>query len=201
MRGRSTILYAMGITQRHNGTELVLTLANLAMLCGQIGQPSTGVNPLRGQSNVQGACDMGALPNVLPAISPWAMRPHARHGSAWGGADLPATPRAHGGRDDACRRRGKLHAMYIMGENPMLSDPNLTQVEAALRALDFLVVQDIFLSETAQLAHVVLPAASALEKDGTFTNTERRVQRLAPVLPSPGAARADWHPVCAGRAA
>ena len=198
MRGRSTILYAMGITQRHNGTELVLTLANLAMLCGQIGQPSTGVNPLRGQSNVQGACDMGALPNVLPGYQP-VSDATARQGmaQAWGGADLPATPGLTVVEMMHAAVEGTIRAMYIMGENPMLSDPNITQVEAALRTLDLLVVQDIFLSETAQRAHVVLPAASALEKDGTFTNTERRIQRLAPVLPSPGAARADWQILCA----
>ena len=134
-----------------------------------------------------------AEPNVLSGYQPVGDAT-ARQGmaQAWGGADLPATPGLTVVEMMHAAVEGKIHAMYIMGENPMLSDPNITQVEAALRALDFLVVQDIFLSETAQLAHVVLPAASALEKDGTFTNTERRVQRLAPVLPSPGAARADW---------
>lgn len=197
-RGRSTILYAMGITQRHNGTELVLTLANLAMLCGHIGKPATGVNPLRGQSNVQGACDVGALPNVLPGYQPVSDAPaRQRLAQAWGSADLPATPGLTVVEMMHAAVAGQIRAMYIMGENPMLSDPNITQVEAALRALDLLVVQDIFLSETAQLAHIVLPAASALEKDGTFTNTERRVQRLTPVLSPPGAARADWQILCA----
>jgi formate dehydrogenase alpha subunit len=197
-RGHSSILYAMGITQRSNGTELVLSLANLALLTGQIGKPSTGVNPLRGQSNVQGACDVGALPNVLSGYQP-VTNESTRQAVAqgWGLADLPATPGAtivemmHGAA------AGKIRAMYIMGENPMLSDPDLTHVEAALKALDFLVVQDIFLSETAQLAHVVLPAAASLEKDGTVTNTERRVQLLTPVLEPPGEAWADWEIVCA----
>ena len=192
-RGHSTILYAMGITQRSNGTDLVLTLANLAMLTGQIGKPSTGVNPLRGQSNVQGACDMGALPNVLPAYQPVTDAAKRQAvAQAWGLPDLPAQPGITVVEMMHAVLEGKLKAMYVMGENPMLSDPNLAHVEEALKALDFLVVQDIFLSETAQLAHVVLPAASYLEKDGTFTNTERRVQLIAPVLPAPGQSLPDW---------
>ena len=183
----------MGITQRSNGTDLVLTLANLAMLSGQIGKPSTGVNPLRGQSNVQGACDMGALPNVLPGYQPVTDTAKRQAiAGAWGLADLPDKPGITVVEMMHAVLEGKLKAMYVMGENPMLSDPNLTHVEEALRALDFLVVQDIFLSETAQLAHVVLPAASYLEKDGTFTNTERRVQMIAPVLPAPGQSLPDW---------
>ena len=192
-RGRSSILYAMGITQRTNGTDLVLTLANLALLCGQIGKPFTGVNPLRGQANVQGACDLGGLPNVLPGYQPVtddAKRAAVAH--AWGVAELPAAPGLTVVEMMHAVTAGKVHAMYIMGENPMLSDPNLTHVEEALRGLDFLVVQDIFLSESAQLAHVVLPAAASLEKDGSFTNTERRVQLLKPVVPAPGQALPDW---------
>ena len=192
-RGRSSILYAMGITQRTNGTDLVLTLANLAMASGQIGKPYTGVNPLRGQSNVQGACDLGGLPNVLPGYLPVTdATKRADVARVWGVAELPATPgltvieMMHAVLED------KVHAMYIMGENPMLSDPDLTHVEEALRSLDFLVVQDIFLSESAQLAHVVLPAAASLEKDGSFTNTERRVQLLEPIVTMPGHALPDW---------
>jgi formate dehydrogenase alpha subunit len=197
-RGHSTILYAMGITQRSNGTDLVLSLANLAMLCGQIGKPSTGVNPLRGQSNVQGACDMGCLPDVLPGyqkVTDEAKRKAVAQ--AWGLADLPARPGLTVVEMMQAAAAGKVRAMYIMGENPMLSDPNVGHVEEALSGLDFLVVQDIFLSETAQLAHVVLPAASFLEKDGTFTNTERRVQLLNPILPPPGEAWPDWRILCA----
>jgi formate dehydrogenase alpha subunit len=192
-RGRSCILYAMGITQRTNGTELVLALANLAMLCGQVGKPFTGVNPLRGQSNVQGACDLGALPNVLPGYQP-VTDPDKRQAVAkvWGEEDLPAAPGLTVVEMMHAAAAGKVRALYIMGENPMLSDPNLAHVEEALRALDFLVVQDIFLSESAQLAHVVLPAAASLEKDGTFTNTERRVQLVRPVVPPPGKALPDW---------
>lgn len=196
-RGHSTILYAMGITQRSNGTELVLSLANLALLTGQVGKPSTGINPLRGQSNVQGACDVGALPNVYSgyqAVTNQEIRERMAH--AWHVESLPATPGLtvvelmHAAADN------QLHALYVMGENPMLSDPNLTHVEQGLNSLDFLAVQDIFLSETAALAHVVLPAASWLEKDGTFTNTERRVQLLAPVLQAPGQSRTDWDILC-----
>jgi formate dehydrogenase alpha subunit len=192
-RGRSSILYAMGITQRTNGTDLVVMLANLALLCGQIGKPSTGVNPLRGQSNVQGACDLGGLPNVLPGYQPVTDdAKRAAVAAIWGVADLPARSGLTVVEMMHAVIEGKVRAMYIMGENPMLSDPNLSHVEEALRGLDFLVVQDIFLSESAQLAHVVLPAAAALEKDGSFTNTERRVQLLSPIVAAPGQALPDW---------
>ena len=193
-RGHSGIFYAMGITQRSNGTDNVMTLANMALLCGQVGKPSTGVNPLRGQANVQGACDLGCLVNVFPGYQR-VTDDAARHklAAAWDVDELPGkvgltiVESMHSvGKDDG------VHAMYIMGENPMMSDPNTNHVEKALRSLDFLVVQDIFLCETAQLAHVVLPAASSLEKHGSFTNTERRVQLLTPVLPSPGEAKPDW---------
>jgi predicted molibdopterin-dependent oxidoreductase YjgC len=131
------------------------------MLCGQIGKPSTGVNPLRGQSNVQGACDAGALPNVLPGYQPVAdTAVRETVARAWGTPSLPDEPGLTVVEIMQAAAAGHLHALYVMGENPMLSDPNLTHVEQALRALDFLVVQDLFLSETAQLAHVVLPAAS-----------------------------------------
>lgn len=192
-RGHSSILYAMGITQRSIGTDLVKSLANLALLCGQVGKPSTGVNPLRGQANVQGACDLGALPNVLPgyqAVSDDDKRRAVAQG--WDIDELPAVPGLTVVEMMHAVEDGRVRAMYIMGENPMLSDPNIGHVERALRRIDFLVVQDIFLSETAQLAHVVLPAAASLEKDGTFTNTERRVQLLQPVLPAPGESRTDW---------
>ncbi len=192
-RGHSTILYAMGITQRSNGTDMVMTLANLAMLCGHVGKPSTGVNPLRGQSNVQGACDVGCLVNVLPGyqqVTDEAKRQAVA--KTWGLDDLPGEIGLTIVEAMHAASGGKMRAMYIMGENPMMSDPNTSHVEKALRSLDFLVVQDIFPSETALLAHVVLPAASSLEKEGTFTNTERRVQLIRPVLPSPGTAQPDW---------
>jgi formate dehydrogenase alpha subunit len=197
-RGHSSILYAMGVTQRSIGTQVVMSLANLAMMSGQIGKPSTGVNPLRGQSNVQGACDMGGLPNYLPGYQ--LVTDEARRkavAAAWGVPSLPSEPGLTVVEIMQAAEAGNIRAMYVMGENPMLSDPNLSHVEHGLRELDFLVVQDIFLSETAQLAHVVLPAASWLEKDGTKTNTERRVQLLRPVLQAPGEALPDWKILCA----
>jgi formate dehydrogenase alpha subunit len=191
--GHSAIFYAMGITQRSNGTDLVMTLANLAMLCGQIGKPSTGVNPLRGQSNVQGACDVGCLVNVYPGYQRVTDEVKRKSiAEKWGTDDLPGeigltiVEAVHAALD------GDVRSVYVMGENPMMSDPNTSHVEKALRNLDFLVVQDIFPSETALLAHLILPAAASLEKDGTFTNTERRVQMIHPVIPAPGDARPDW---------
>ena len=192
-RGHSTILYAMGITQRSNGTDLVMTLANLAMLCGHVGKPSTGVNPLRGQSNVQGACDVGCLVNVFPGYqSVTDAEKRVALAAAWGVDTLPGQVGLTIVEAMHAASEGKVRAVYVMGENPMMTDPNTTHVEHALRGLDLLVVQDIFPSETAHLAHVILPAAASLEKDGTFTNTERRAQVLTPVLRAPGAALPDW---------
>jgi len=192
-RGHSTTLYAMGITQRTNGTDMVMTLANLAMLCGQVGKRSTGVNPLRGQSNVQGACDVGCLVNVLPGYQRVTDDERRQNmAEAWGVESLPNEVGLTIVEATHAALEGKVRAMYIMGENPMISDPNTNHVEQAFRKLDFMLVQEIFLSDTAQLAHIVLPAASSLEKDGTFTNTERRVQLLQPVLRPPGEARPDW---------
>ncbi len=193
--GSAAIFWAMGITQSTHGTDNVKALSNLALLTGNIGRPGTGLNPLRGQNNVQGACDMGGLPNVFPGYQPVNAEPiREKFAAAWG------VPLAHLSPQPGLTvtelingiLAGKIHALYIVGENPMLSDPNLNHVAEALRAIDFLVVQDIFLNETAQLADVVLPALSFAEKSGTFTNTERRVQLIRPVLPGPGEARADW---------
>ena len=192
-RGRSSILYSMGITQRSNGTNLVLTLANLALLTGNLGKPSSGVNPLRGQANVQGACDLGALPNVLPGYQPVTDESlRQKVAGIWGLNELPDKVGLTVVEMIAAAENGSVQAGVIMGENPMLSDPDLGHVEKSLRVLPFLAVAEIFLSETAQLAHVVFPARSSLEKDGTFTNTERRVQKLTPVLAEPGSARDDW---------
>jgi len=188
----ASILYAMGITQHTHGTDNVKCCANLAMLCGNIGIEGGGVNPLRGQNNVQGACDMGALPNVFPAYQQVASdEARATFEKAWD-VSLPAEPgltimEIMNAADD-----GNLKGLYIMGENPMVSDPDITHVEAALKKLDILVVQDIFLNETGQLADVVLPSACFAEKDGTFSNTERRVQRIRKAVEAPGTAKADW---------
>ena len=192
----ASIIYSMGITQHTTGTDNVLALANLAMLTGNMGRLSTGVNPLRGQNNVQGACDLGALPNVYPGyqkVDDPDVR--ARFEEAWG-VSLPSEPGLTVVEIMNAAHDGDVRGLYIMGENPMLSDPNINHVREALENLEMLCVQDIFLSETAQLAHVVLPAASFAEKDGTFTNTERRVQRVRKALAPPGQARQDWGIIC-----
>jgi formate dehydrogenase alpha subunit len=208
----ATILYGMGITQHSHGTDNVLATANLAMLTGNIGKPSTGVNPLRGQNNVQGACDMGALPNVYPgyqAVSDPAIR--EKFETVWG-CSLPPSLKEKFGITWACSLplspgltlvemleaayHKELKALYLVGENPALSDPDAQHVREALARLEFFVVQDIFLSETARFAHVVLPAASFAEKDGTFTNTERRVQRVRKAIEPIGDSKPDWWIIC-----
>ncbi len=188
----SSIIYAMGITQHSHGVDNIFSLANLAMMTGNIGRPSAGINPLRGQNNVQGACDMGALPNVLPAYQA-VTNPDLRKKfeQAWGAA-LPEKPGLTVVELMNAAYEGGVQAMYIMGENPVVSDPDCSHVVEALKALEFLVVQDIFLSETAALADVVLPATTSLEKDGTFTNTERRVQRIRKALQPAGESMPDW---------
>jgi predicted molibdopterin-dependent oxidoreductase YjgC len=197
-RGHSTVLYAMGITQRTNGTDMVMTLANLAMLCGQIGKPSTGVNPLRGQSNVQGACDTGCLVDVFPGyVKVTDDEKRNALARSWAVDALPGKVGLTIVEAMQAAVEGKVRGMYVMGENPMMSDPDTSHVEHTLRRMDFLLVQDIFPSETAQLAHVILPAAAALEKQGTFTNTERRVQSLRPVVANPGETRDDWDIIAA----
>ncbi|MGB5100700.1 MAG: formate dehydrogenase subunit alpha [Methanothrix sp.] len=188
----SSIIYAMGITQHSHGVDNIFALANLAMVTGNLGRPSSGINPLRGQNNVQGSCDMGALPNLLPAYqavtNPDLLK---KFELAWGAA-LPEKPGLTVVELMNAAYDGKILAMYIMGENPVVSDPDCSHVVEALKNLEFLVVQDIFLSETAALADVVLPATTSLEKDGTFTNTERRVQRIRKVLDPAGESMPDW---------
>ena len=194
---RAAILFAMGITQHTTGTDNVKSCANLAMLCGNIGIEGGGVDPLRGQNNVQGACDMGALPNVFPSYQP-VESPDARITleKAWDVSLSPKPGKTVMEMMEAAAS-GEIRALYVMGENPLLSDPDLTHVEKALKNLDLLVVQDIFLTETAQLADVVLPSACFAEKDGTFTSTERRVQRIRKAVQAPGQAKADWEIIAA----
>lgn len=195
--GASSIVYSMGITQHTTGTDNVLSTANLAMLTGNIGRPGTGVNPLRGQNNVQGACDMGSLPNVYSGYQKTDDESSRNKlEEAWN-TDLPTNKGLtvvevmNGGAS------GDVKGVYIMGENPMLSDPDVSHVEKALEKLDFLVVQDIFLTETAAFADVVLPSVSFAERDGTFTNTERRVQRIRKAVEPVGNAKEDWKTLCA----
>ncbi len=193
----AAILYAMGITQHTTGTDNVKSIANLAMLTGNIGIPGAGVNPLRGQNNVQGACDMGGLPNVYPAYQPVSSpEAKAKFEAAWGVEGLPDQPGLTVVEMVNAAGEGKLRALYIMAENPMLSDPDINHTRECLEKLDFLVVQDIFLTETAELAHVVLPGASFAEKDGTFTTTDRRIQRVRKAINPPGEAKADWEIIC-----
>jgi len=193
---RASIVYSMGITQHTTGTDNVLALANLAMLTGNVGRESTGVNPLRGQNNVQGACDLAALPNVLPGyqkVDDPALR--GKFEKDWG-VSFPAEPGLTVVEMVHAAERGDVRAMYIMGENPALSDPNANRARKAMANLDLLVVQDIFLTETAEYADVVLPGVCFAEKDGTFTNTERRVQRVRRAVEPPGEARQDWEILC-----
>ena len=193
---KASILYTMGITQHAVGTHNVFAVANLSMLCGQIGRESTGVNPLRGQNNVQGACDMGALPNVLTGyqgVVDQAVR--EKFGKAWN-CTIPEKAGLTVSEMMAAAYDGEIKAMFIMGENPILSDADAGHVAKGLEGLDFLVVQDIFLTETAKYADVVLPSACFAEKDGTFSNTERRVQRVRKAVEAPGEARADWEIIC-----
>ena len=194
---KAMIVYAMGITQHTTGTDNVKTLANLSMLTGHIGRPSTGVNPLRGQINVQGACDMGALPNVLSGYQAVTSEDaRKKFQDAWKIDALDGKPGLTITDLMAAAQCGDVKALYIMGENPMMSDPDSHHIELALSTLDFLVVQDIFLSETAAMADVVLPAACFAEKEGTYTNTERRVQLSGKAIEPPGNARPDWQIIC-----
>ncbi len=194
---RASILYCMGITQHTTGTDNVKSLANLAMLCGHMGMEGGGVNPLRGQNNVQGACDMGGLPDVYSGYQKVA-DPVLRQSmaAAWNVAELPAQPGLKATQMIPAAHDGTLKALYVVGENPLVSDPDVNHAEKSLNNLDFLVVQDIFLTETAQLADVVLPGACYAEKDGTFANTERRVQRVRKAVEPPGEAWEDWKIIC-----
>lgn len=193
----AAIIYCMGITQHIHGHENVISLANLALICGQIGRPGTGVLPLRGQNNVQGACDMGGLPTFLPGYVNIAdENERKRIAQLWGREDLSARPGLTVVEMMNAAGEGKIKGMYIMGENPVISDPDAYHVVEALKKLEFLVVQELFLSETAKLADVVLPAASWVEKEGTVTATERRVQWMQKAIEPIEETRADWQIIC-----
>ena len=187
-----SIIYCMGITQHTTGVDNVKSLANLAMLCGHIGRPSTGVNPLRGQNNVQGACDMGGLPNVYPGYQVVTVDENRKKfEEAWGASlspkvGLTVTEMVPG------LEEGKVKAMVILGENPMVSDPDSGHVKHALEKAEFLMVVDIFPTPTTEMAHLVLPGVCFAEKNGTFSNSERRVQMVRKAVEPPGEARTDW---------
>jgi predicted molibdopterin-dependent oxidoreductase YjgC len=185
----------MGITQHINGTANAHAVLNLSLAAGQMGFPGSGISPLRGQNNVQGCGDAGCIPTNLPGYADYGAGDLDRFERAWGvrppgEQGLVVTEMMEGCLD------GRVRAMYVVGENPLLSEPDLHHAEKAIQQLDFLVVQDLFMHETAEHAHVFLPAAAFAEKDGTFTNSERRVQRIRQAIEPPGQARADWWITC-----
>ncbi len=191
----TSVLWAMGITQHITGVRNVMSLANLQMLLGNMGVPGGGTNPLRGQNNVQGACDLGGLPNVFPGYQPVTSNEvREKFAKAWGleaselndKVGLTVTEMMPAAAED------ELKALYILGEDPIMSDPDTNHIRHCLESCDFILLQEIFPSETAPYADVLLPGASFAEKDGTFTNTERRIQRVNKAIESPGEARPDW---------
>jgi len=193
---RSTIIYCMGVTQFAHGTDNVRACCNLALLTGNIGKPGTGINPLRGQNNVQGACDMGALPDFFPGYQRISdSKARKKFEELWGCELSDETGLTVTEMIDEAGK--KIKSIYIMGENPVVSDPDTCHVEKCLKKLDFLVVQDIFLSETAKLADVILPACCWAEKEGTFTNTERRVQLIRKAVEPPGKSMPDYRIISA----
>lgn len=192
--GRAAIVYAMGITQHVTGTDNVQALANLALATGNIGREGTGIYPLRGHQNVQGACDMGALPDVYSGYQKVAQM-RSKFEQAWS-TELPERTGKTALEMLTAAEEGDLLGLIVVGENPMMSYPDQGRVRKALESLDFLAVIDIFPTETTELADVVMPAASFAEKDGTFTSTERRIQRICQAVEPPGEARAEWKVIC-----
>jgi len=188
---RGSLFFCMGITQHTTGVNNVVSCANLALLTGNLGREGTGVNPLRGQNNVQGACDVGALPDYLPGYS-IVSDPENRQriGEKWGSNLSSVRGLTVMEMMAACGE--EIHALYIMGENPIMSDPDSNHITRQIEKLDFLVVQELFMSETARFADVVLPAASFAEKDGTFTATDRRIQRVRKAIAPVGESKPDW---------
>jgi len=192
----SCLIWGMGITQHTMGTANAHGLLNLSFVSGQLGKPGSGISPLRGQNNVQGCGDAGCIPNAFPGYQSINEDTVEKFSAAWGGANLPAESGLVVTDMVPAIDEGRIKAMYVTGENPLLSEPDLAHAEKSFRSLEFLVVQDIFLHETAQIADVVLPACSFAEKDGSFTNSERRVQRVRKVLEPVGNSKADWAIFC-----
>ena len=187
----SCLVWGMGVTQHINGTANCHALLNLALITGQMGRPGSGISPLRGQNNVQGCGDAGCIPTNLPGYAGYTADELDRFERAWGARPPGERGLVATEMIEACLD-GRIRAMYVVGENPLLSEPDLHHAEKAIGQLEFLVVQDLFLHETAERAHVFLPAASFAEKEGTFTSSERRVQRVRRVMTPVGQARADW---------
>ena len=192
----SCLIWGMGITQHTMGTANAHGLLNLSFVSGQLGKPGSGISPLRGQNNVQGCGDAGCIPNAFPGYQPISEDTVEKFSAAWGGVNLPAESGLVVTDMVPAIDEGRIKAMYVTGENPLLSEPDLAHAEKSFRSLEFLVVQDIFLHETAQIADVVLPACSVAEKDGSFTKSERRVQRVRNVLEPVGNSKADWAIFC-----
>lgn len=193
---RGAIYWGMGISQSTHGTDNTLALVNLALLCGHVGQPGTGLNPLRGQNNVQGCSDSGGLPGVFTAYQPLTDTAVLSKFAQFWGAQLNPTPGLTATEMVDGAVTGAVRGMYIVGENPMMSEPNQEHTRHALEQLELLVCQDIFVNETGALADVILPATSFAEKDGTFTNTDRRVQRCRTAVSPVGQSRPDWDIIC-----
>jgi formate dehydrogenase major subunit/formate dehydrogenase alpha subunit len=186
------VFWAMGITQHITGVRNVMALANLQMLLGNMGISGGGVNPLRGQNNVQGACDMGGLPDVFPGYQKVTIEENRKKFEAAWGVSLSPNLGKTVTEMIPDILEGKTHALYILGEDPVMSDPDTAHIRHCLEACDFLVLQEIFPSETAPYADVLLPGVSFAEKSGTFTNTERRIQLVRQALQPIGEARQDW---------
>ncbi|MFU8898076.1 MAG: formate dehydrogenase subunit alpha, partial [Roseinatronobacter sp.] len=187
------IFWGMGVSQHIHGTDNSRCLISLALMCGQVGRPGTGLHPLRGQNNVQGASDAGLIPMFLPdyqSVADDTLR--GNFSALWGGAEFSAEKGLTVTEILDAVHAGQIRGMYISGENPAMSDPDVVHAREALAKLDHLVVQDIFLTETANYADVILPAAAFYEKSGTVTNTNRQVQMGRPAVPPPGQAREDW---------
>ena len=191
----SCLLWGMGVTQHTSGTDNAHSLVNLALAAGQVGKPGSGISPLRGQNNVQGCGDAGCLPDQLPGLQGAGAEMIARFSDSWGG-ELTAAPGLTATEMIEEAAVGRLDCMYVIGENPLLSEPHLAHAEEAIDRLKFLVVQEIFMTETAERADVVLPSTTFAEKDGTFTNSERRVQRVRQAIQPIGDTRTDWEIVC-----
>ena len=185
------IIYCLGVTEHSTGTEGVMSMSNMALLVGKLGRPGCGVNPLRGQNNVQGACDMGALPGDFPGYQKVA-NPEvlAKFEKAWG-TKLNPNPGTHATDIFPAAIRGDVKGLYIFGEDPVVTDPDTHHVIKALESLDFFVMNELFMTETAQYADVILPGVSYAEKEGTFSNTERRVQRVRKAVELEGEMRLD----------
>src|SRR3990172_8618043 len=193
----ASVYWGMGISQSTHGTDNTLAITNLALLCGQVGRPGTGLNPLRGQNNVQGCSDSGGLPNVYTAYQPVDDdQVRASFALEWARPELPAMPGLTVTELVDGALSGAIKAFYVMGEDPLTSEPNLSHARHALEELDFIVCQDIFMNSTLEMADVILPSCSFAEKDGTFTNSDRRVQRIREAIHPVGESRTDWRIIC-----